>query len=441
MDNTILPGTGETYASEERTEDGVGVNYQKVLFETMFGPSMDAFGRLRVSSPVNLWTSEFQYNKHPLYFDEVTATGGTATHLPNESAVSLAVTASDGSSSLLQTFEFFRYQPGKSHVCAMTFVADALVSGTVKLVHRTKTSGTVVNNKVQQGAGDAGADTTGVGWNIDQLDGLGPSGITLDITKGKLLWLDLSWLSIGLARMGFLINGRIVYVHHFHADDLITPLTTTANLPVRWKASTDASNTTFEIGYGDDDNGFFLEIEGTAAAKTLTAICSTVFSEGGVDKELGHTFSGGNRATYRTGIGTTAVPICSIRPATTLNSITNRVKFILEGIEINADDAMYWEIIYKPTSITNASFSSPVTHSGVEVDIAGTAISGGIVIHAGYVSQNKKGEAVAVDLKTKFPFALDAAGADQSRSLSLVVTTLGGTTKNAAGTFNWVEIR
>lgn len=73
---------------------------------------------------MSLWTSEFQYNKHPLYFDEVTAIGGTVTHLPNESAVSLAVSTSSGSSAIMQTFAYLRYQPGKSQVIAMTFVAD-----------------------------------------------------------------------------------------------------------------------------------------------------------------------------------------------------------------------------------------------------------------------------------------------------------------------------
>ncbi len=410
---------------------GIGPGKQKSV---TFADShhIDAFGRLRVSEPVSLWVSEFQYNKHPLYFDEVTAANGTVTHLPNESAVSLAVTTDNGSKAIMQTFEYFRYQPGKSHVIAMTFVADAQQANTdmrvgyfdddngifleltgastVNIVRRTKTSGSVVNNKVAQ-----------TSWNVDMLDGSGPSGDTLDFTKGQILWIDLQWLSQGRIRIGFDIEGDIHYAHEFlGANTLDVPTIGTANLPVRWEIVNTAE---------------------AAAAMTLTAICSTVFSEGGTELELGHTFSGGNGATQRTGIGTTPVPICSIRPATTLNSITNRAKWALVDIELFANDSMLWQIIYKPDSITSASFSAPVTHSAVQVDVAGTAISGGVLVHSGYVAANNRGGISAEQLRTKFPFALDSAGTDQSRGYSLVVTTLGGTNKTAAGDFNWVEIR
>lgn len=395
--------------------------------------NIDAFGRLRVSQPVSLWTSEFQYNKHPLYFDETTAVNGTVTHLPNESAVSLAVSTDNGSKAIMQTFDYFRYQPGKSHVIAMTFVADSQQANTdmrigyfdddngffleltgassINLVRRTKTSGSVVNNKVAQAS-----------WNLDAMDGDGPSGQTLDLTKGQILWIDMQWLSLGRIRMGFDIDGVLNYVHEFDVANILdVPSISTGNLPVRWE---------------------IINTAGAAATKTLTAICSSVFAEGGQEFELGHPFAGGNGATLRTSIGTTPVPICSIRPATTFNSIVNRVQWRLEDIEIFADDSMLWQLIYKPTSITSATFAvGPVTHSSVEVDIAGTAIVGGVIIASGYISANNKGGISAKELRSKLPFTLDAAGSDQSRSLSIVVTTLGGTNKSAAGQFNWVEVR
>ena len=102
---------------------------------------------------------------------------------------------------------------------------------------------------------------------------------------------------------------------------------------------------------------------------------------------------------------------------------------------------MFWQIIYKPDSITSASFQSPVAHSSVQVDIAGTAISGGISMASGYVAANNKGGILGKGIRQKYPFTLDAAGTDQSRSLTLAVATLGGTNKSAAGQFNWAEIR
>ncbi len=398
---------------------------------------IDAFGRQRVSSPTNLWTSEFQYNKHPLFFDEVLAVNGTATHLPNESAVSLAVTAENGSRSMLQTFEYLRYQPGKSHVIAMTFVAASPQANTsmrvgyfdddngvyieqaeasnVNVVRRSKTSGSVVNDAVLQ------AD-----WNRDKLDGSGgfsnPSGITLDLNKGQLFWVDLQWLSLGRIRVGFDIGGVLVYIHEFlGANVLDVPTISTGNLPIRWE---------------------IVNTGVAAGAKTLKAICSTVFSEGGTQVELGHTFTGGNGATFITTIGTTPKNLFSVRPALTLNSITNRVKVDFTGLDIFADDAMLWEIIYKPDSITGASFASPVTHSSVEVDVAGTAIVGGVPVASGYIAASNKGGLVSIkDLNSKFPFFLDAAGTNQSRGYTVQVRTLGGANKQAVGQVNWEEVR
>lgn len=394
--------------------------------------NIDAFGRLRVSQPVSLWTSEFQYNKHSLFFDEVTATGGTVTHLPNESAVSLAVTTSNASKAIMQTFDYFRYQPGKSQVVAMTFVADVqqadtdmrigyfddnngffleLDGLTVNMVRRTKTSGSVVNNKVAQAS-----------WNIDAMDGAGPSGITLDLTKGQILWIDLQWLSLGRIRMGFDIDGVLNYVHEFDVANVLTvPSTTTGNLPVRWE---------------------IVNTAGVGATKTLTAICSTVFSEGGVDFELGHPFAGGNGVTTR-GISTTPIPICSIRPALLFNSIANRIKIEIESIEILTNQDVFWQLIYKPTSITTADFAvGPVTHSSVEVDIIGTAIAGGVIVDSGYVSAGSKKVpgAQRVPFLSKLPFTLNAAADDQSRSVSLVLTRVSADATCAAQ-FNWLEIR
>lgn len=394
---------------------------------------IDAFGRLRVSEPVSLWTSEFEHDEHPLFVEEIIANNGSVTHLPFESAVSLAVATDNASKAIIQTFEYFRYQPGKSLVIAITFVMDSPQANTdmrvgyfddnngvlveregtsaINVVRRTKTSGSVVNNKVAQ------AD-----WNLDTLDGTGISKVVLDITKGQLLWIDLQWLSQGRIRVGFDIGGSVVYVHEFlGANVLDVPTITTANLPVRWEI--------VNTGVG-------------AATKTLTAICSTVFSEGGVDHELGYPFTGGNGATFRTGIGITAVPIFSVRPATTFNSITNRINVQFTSLDIFADDAMLWQFIYKPTTLTGASFTSPVTHSSVEVDVSSTAISGGVIIASGYIAaSNKGGLAAAIDIRSKLPFYLDSAGTDQSRGFSITVQTLGGTNKQAAGQANWVEAR
>ncbi|KKL09316.1 hypothetical protein LCGC14_2567060, partial [marine sediment metagenome] len=177
-------------------------------------------------------------------------------------------------------------------------------------------------------------------------------------------------------------------------------------------------------------------------AKTMQAICVSIATEGGDQTELGHPFTGGNGVTTRT-ISTIPYPICSIRPATTLNSIANRIKIRIESFEILTDKDVFWQLIYKPTSITNASFSAPVTHSVMELDIAGTAIVGGIAIDGGYISggaANARG-AGQKPITSKLPIVLDEAGTDQTRGLSLVLTRVGAQDAVAAAQFNWTEVR
>lgn len=52
-------------------------------------------------------------------------------------------------------------------------------------------------------------------WS-DPLDGTGPSGYTIDLTRMQMLYIDYSWYGAGFARFGFrTTKGNIAYVHQF----------------------------------------------------------------------------------------------------------------------------------------------------------------------------------------------------------------------------------
>lgn len=435
QDNQIKTHGILSYGYDGTDSRALSIDSQRRLFTKMrFDDSsaLDAFKRVRVSNPVNEFTSEFQYNKHPLFYEEITAVNGTISHNPNFSAADLDVTTDNGSQAGLQSYEYFRYQPGKSLMIAQTFIMPSAQTGTtmqagyfddengfffqikgttVQFVRRTKTSGSVVDNEVDQ------AD-----WNFDKMDGTGPSGVTLDFTKTQQIRIDLQWLSNGRTRMCWDVNGAVVLAHEFLiANVLSTPSTTTANLPIRWLMTNTSA---------------------PASAKTMIAICVSVATEGGDQTELGHPFGFGNGVTTRT-ISTVPFPIVSIRPATTLNSITNRVKFRLDSISIITSKDIFWQLVYLPTSITNASWQSPVTHSSIETDIAGTAIVGGITIHSDSVA-GATGQASGmgkIPLTSKLPFALDKAGTDQSRSLTILCARIGSVDSEVSASFNWTEVR
>ena len=394
--------------------------------------AIDAFGRMRVSNPTTIWDSQFEYNLHPFYYDTgLSATNGTVTHNAAHSSADLNVTTDNGSIAVLQSFEYFRYQPGKSTHVSMTFLMAAATTGldqrvgqfdanngfflemtgsTINMVRRTKTSGSVVNNKTAQAS-----------WNIDVMDGTGPSGKTLDLTKVQILHIDYQWLSTGRIRYGFDIDGILRYVHQeLVANTLAVPSTTTANLPVRWELDT---------------------TQAIAGARTMEAICVSVTSEGGQELQTGYPFSAVRLS--QTAADTVEESVVAIRPASTLNSVTFRGKIVPMrfGLLVSGADCR-WRLIYKPTTMTGASWNAvDATHSGVEVDGATTAISGGVAIDQGFIEagQGNRFEGKEGSILLRLPLALDADGT-QSTALALTAIGVGGTT-TVHGSLAWEEIR
>jgi hypothetical protein len=200
--------------------------------------SSDAFGRLRVSNPFTLFDSSHRYQDNGLW-STATATSGTSTFNSNEGCIDLAVTTANGSSVTRETTRVFSYQPGKSLLVMNTFVFNPAKTGlrqrvgyfnsdngifvelndsTLSFVKRSSVTGSVVETSVAKSS-----------WNVDKLDGTGPSGITADFTKAQIFWMDLEWLGVGNIRLGFIYNGQFVHCHTFqHANISSTTYITTA---------------------------------------------------------------------------------------------------------------------------------------------------------------------------------------------------------------------
>ncbi|NDE04866.1 MAG: hypothetical protein EB003_09485, partial [Flavobacteriia bacterium] len=184
--------------------------------------SFDAFGRLRMSEPYTLFDSSHRYADNGLW---ATASGvsGYAQFNQSQGLIDLNVVSGSGSYVTRETKRVFSYQPGKSILNLNTFVMSPAKTGlrqrigyfgddngmflelngsTLSFVKRSSVTGSIADTAVNQ------AD-----WNGDKLDGTGASGITLDITKAQILWMDLEWLGVGSVRMGFVINGKFILCH------------------------------------------------------------------------------------------------------------------------------------------------------------------------------------------------------------------------------------
>lgn len=341
---------------------------------TPSGPAFDAFGRLRVSNPQTVFDSKLVNDNQPLYWAQTLIGGATATWIQPDACERL-VTPVAGASAVRQTKRYFNYQPGKSQLVFETFNLYGLethcikragyfdasngllleldgVAGLVKLVRRsTSSTGSL---SVPQAA-----------WNLDPLNGTGPSGITLDFTKTQILAIDFEWLGVGSVRMGFVLNGAIVYAHRFDNANLnVAVFMRTPNLPIRYEIVADA---TLPVGQ----------------TRRMDCICSTVISEGGADR-TGIGFAYPMPApTGNIGAGAT-VPLIqlSLNPAylevTAIPTVVNPLA-ISTGVST-------WEFALNATNAGTAAGGTNVGYCDTRIYAPGATSTGGTIVASGVFS-------------------------------------------------------
>jgi hypothetical protein len=57
-------------------------------------------------------------------------------------------------------------------------------------------------------------------FNLDKLDGTGPSGYVLDLTKMQMIFIDYSWYGAGKVRFGLrAVDGKIIYFHEIYNNN------------------------------------------------------------------------------------------------------------------------------------------------------------------------------------------------------------------------------
>lgn len=330
-------------------------------------PSIDPFGRLRVSNPFTIFDSKQLYDKNPLTWDEDidnVSGNATSTHSPTNAAVTMHVDAGD--TIIRQTFQHFNYQPGKGQLTFLTFNfkgTDADTAKRVGLFDEDNGMFLMLNAaNLYFGIRKAGADTeiAQADWNIDRLDGTGDSGITLDVNDVQILVIDYEWLGVGRVRFGFVINGLIYYCHVAnHANIVQSVYTSSPNHPIR-----------YEITSG---NGI----------GNLDHICSTVISEGG-ENPKGKTFAADTGITF-VGLATAGVEygMIAIRLRAAFHDLSTIIEDFLTYSTSNG--AHYATLWLNPTlsagSWTFANYNA--TYSGLEIAYGnGTqVISGGIKLH------------------------------------------------------------
>lgn len=239
---------------------------------------IDAFGRLRVSEPRTLFNAKLLNGKTSLVFNEVVSGAYNSAFDSNNSCVNMTVSGKN-SYIIRQSKVRPNYQPGKSQLIYMTGTLDGTASGNISRMglftslsaapYNTLQGFYLENNSGNYSVNIANLPNAAIStvtvpqsaWNIDPLNGTGPSRLTIDFTKTQIFTVDFEWLGVGRVRFGFALNGLVYYVHEeTHFNNLTDVYTNTPNLPIR-----------YEIRQTGNNGG------------TMKQICSTVISEGGED--------------------------------------------------------------------------------------------------------------------------------------------------------------
>jgi hypothetical protein len=366
------------------------------------GANLDAFSRLRTSEGLSLFDSSFKYNINPLLFYQVSGNGGSISHDPQKVSAVLSVGTLSGSNAILQSKQYHRYLPGKSQFIVTSQVPGAPVANVVKrfgyfdasngiffeqngttdiaFVIRSGVSGSIVDRRVVQSS-----------WNLDKLDGTGPSRIRLDLSKAQIFIADLQWLAMGRVRVGFDINGEIIYCHEFlNANNLDVPYMQSANLPIRWEVNNSAAS----------------------AGGSMLATCAAVQSEGGLEKDEGFTFSVSTPATITTN-DTTRTILLAIRPATGYHGKVNRVLIQPQNSSVLAgNNPVIVEAWYNPRFNAGGSFQQVNQFSAVEWGTGQTYADLGTRIATYFVgsSNANQGDAINTMPSRRFPLVVDVTG-------------------------------
>ena len=364
-------------------------------------PSVDAFARLRVSENFTIFDSKQLHDKQPLFWDESLGGSATSTHVPADADVEMVVTASASDFVIRQTKQRFNYQPGKSQLLFMTFRSPqgTGITSRIGCFDGTGANNLTPNNGIffecdgtlSWNIAKNGSTTETVSqssWNVDKLDGTGASGITLDLDAPQILIIDYEWLGVGRVRVGFVIDGLTYYCHYFnHSNDdtFDSVYMSTPNLPLRYSIESDGSGT------GELDH-----------------ICSTVISEGGIEKtgvlrsiDSGDAFITG----YTTG---NSYALLGIRLKTTYNDVTVIPEAV--NIVIGSSDSYKWELQLNPTVAGTFTYGD-LANSSIQSATGGTAntiTTDGLIIASGGGSTQTR--TTQADLETALRIGSTIAG-------------------------------
>jgi len=366
------------------------------------GPALDAFGGQRVSSPLTLFDSKLLHSKSALFWDEVNV-GSISTHSVADSSVLMTV-GDDGDYVIRQTFQRFNYQPGKTQRILLTAAEFQPVADVVKRLGYFSSSTLAPHTASFDGVYfESGESSVKVciaklgtintieqsGWNMDKMDGTGPSRITIDWQKAQIFFIDLQWLGVGRVRFGVNVAGVLRYVHEVeHANVVLAVYTSSPNQPLRY------------------------EIRSTGGASSFEHICGSVASEGGVEHigVVRHTDTNGafiNANSTANWYALIGIRLQAAHVDTTMIPLENNVMSV-------TNDALHWTLMWNPTVAGTFTYADLNNDSCMQIAVGDTVgnpstntVTGGVHLAGGYIPA---GSSISAAVESALQLGMSVAG-------------------------------
>ena len=386
----------------------------------------DAFGRLRTSAPDTRLDVEFIYNKQKDFMDE-SVTNGTVTHNAASRDITLALAdAADGSFAKLSSY-YVPYTPGNSQLVEITGVMDfaSIGGGEMECFRRSSVSGSVVEEIIPQSNWSNFA--SGMDWD-----------------QSHIFVMDFQSLKVGTIKFALSERGKLELVAQIDNDGKRDAgYWQLANGSVYWHLYTASSVTYMEIGYGNSANaiGFRYKIAANASA-TMKAICCTVKSEGGKNiRELAGLSRAVSNGVTPVSASTTLVPVLSVRPKTTFNSLENLILAIPKGWSISTTNPIRLVLIHDGV-LTGASWTDVDTdESSLEYDVSATAVTNGHVLATEYIASNGSNRAGAASGLLGKVALWDRQDDTETGILTIAAVRTGTSDADVLASLDWEEIR
>jgi hypothetical protein len=244
-------------------------------------------------------------------------------------------------------------------------------------------------------------------WNIDRMDGTGPSAMTADWTKGNIFKVQFQYLGYGDAFFSIVnaFDGKSQLVHVIrNANARTSTVLRNPNLYVMWESKN----------------------LGTGTSREMRAVCGSAFVEGKITF-LGAQFGVVGTRTLGAGVETA---VLTLRGSTTVNNKRSSAQIQIDRFSVACDGTKTVDFrIYKNATLTAPQFQRVnASTSAADYDSAATGVTGGTQVYAFSVGKTGNVTESVTDL------ALFMQAGD-----TLTITATSVNASDVSATIVWIE--